>query len=210
MSVIAEVLIAFVMVGLVSTLTAVLVLRMLYRRVRRNRALAAAALRTRAGLSAGPRRQVLKLRLRLGEVLASAQAASDLAERGDGPRGELAPLLRRIRNEAASLNAQLQLLESERDARALAEAAVDATSRVDQLAAMVRRLRSAVSAGLGDLSNDALDSLRTDVDREIEAVNVGVQELRILNAAASPHPAHPSSSSSSSSSVHHLHRGTTE
>lgn len=206
MSVIAEVLIAFVIVGLVSTLTAVLVLRMLYRRIRRNRALSAAALRTRAGLSAGPRRQVLKLRLRLGDVLASAQAASELAARGDGPRGELVPLLKRIRNEAAILNAQLRLLESERDARVLAEAIVDATSRVDQLAAMVRRLRLAVSAGLGDLSNDALDALRADVDREIEAVNVGVQELRVLNDTDSDHPSQPSSSSS----MHHLHRGNTE
>jgi hypothetical protein len=46
---------------------------------------------------------------------------------------------------------------------------------------LVRRLRSAVADNLGEISDDELARLRYDVDREVTALNAGLQELHALN-----------------------------
>ncbi|MFC5930403.1 hypothetical protein D6T64_18560 [Cryobacterium melibiosiphilum] len=204
-SVLAEILIALAVTGLVSTVTVVLITRMLYRRIRRNSALSSAALRTRARVSTGPRRKVLKLRVRLRETLDSAQAAYTLAARSDGPKGELPQLFRRIHRQGLVLESQLKLMESEHDARALANSIADATRQVDQVAGMVGRLRSSVTAGLNDLGGDTLDSLHAEVDREVAALDAGVQELRLLNGADDLYPPHPLGSRPTS--LDHQNRG---
>jgi hypothetical protein len=155
--------------------------RALYRRLRRNRALAGTALRTRAGFSRGPQRKILFLRVRLAEALDSGRAAVDLAGRSEGPRGELPRLFRRIQEECMALDLQLRLLQSETDAAVLAEELPAARHRVDQVAGLVRRLRSAVASGLAGSTDDTLTTLLTDVDREVAALHAGVQELRRLN-----------------------------
>jgi len=165
----------------VSIATVLLILRAVVKRLRRSRALAGAALRTRARFSSGPRGKVLRLRVRLGETLASGQAAVDLAVRGDGPRGDLPELFRRIEHEGAALDLQLQLMESETDSAVLAEELSTAGRRVEQVAGLVRRLRSAVASGLEGLTDDTFTTLRSDVDREVAALHAGVQELRTLN-----------------------------
>ena len=164
--------IIFVVIG-----TFAFVVRMAYKRIRRSRAL----LRARARFSWGRQHEVLKLRLRLKENLDSGQAAVDLALRSGGPRGELTRLFRRIRSEGATLESQLQLMASECDSVVLAEGIRVAGRRVDQVAGLVRRLRTAVAAGLGDLTDDTLATLRSEVDREVAALHAGVQELRALN-----------------------------
>lgn len=181
-SVFAEVLITLAVIVLVFVVTAVLIVRMLFKRMRRSRALSSGVLRTRARFSTGPQRKVLKLRVRLAETLDSAQAAITLAMRSGGPRGELPQLFRRIHSEGLALESQLRLMESEYDSATLAEAIPVATHRVDEVAGMVSRLRSAVAAGLGTLSDDTLSALRSEVDREVVALNAGVQELRSLRA----------------------------
>lgn len=158
----------------------VLAVRAFYRRVRRNLALNGAPLRMRARLSHGPQREVLKLRVRLNETLDSGQAAMNLAARSDGPRGELPRLFRRLKTESAALESQLRLLESENDGAVLAESLTTARSRVDEVTALVRRLRAAVASGLGNISDDSLIALRSDVDREVTAVRAGMQELHEL------------------------------
>lgn len=167
-------------VGICSIVTVVLVLRALYRRIRRSRAVNGTVLRTRANLSWGPQRKVLALRVRLDDALASGQAAVGLAGRGDGPRGELPRLFRRIQTESVTLDAQLRLLESETDAAVLAAELPRANGRVDQVVGLVRRLRSAVGAGLGGLSEETLTTLQADVDREVAALHAGMQELQDL------------------------------
>jgi len=157
------------------------VARMLYKRVRRSRVVAGAALRTRAALSRGPQREVVGLRIRLRDTLGSGQAAVDLALGSDGPRGELPRLFRRITEEGAALDAQLQLLTSETDAVVLAEELPLARRRVDDVAGLVRRLRATVAGGRGDLTDDVLLALRSEVDREVEALDAGVRELHALN-----------------------------
>ncbi|MDQ0894106.1 hypothetical protein [Agromyces ramosus] len=159
----------------------VLIGRALYRRLRRNRALAGTALRTRAGFSRGPQRKVLFLRVRLAETLDSGQAAVELAGHSEGPRGELPRLFRRIQEESVALDLQLRLLESETDSAVLAAELPAAGRRVDQVAALVRRLRSAVASGLAGSTDDSLTTLHSDVDREVAALHAGVQELHRLN-----------------------------
>ena len=155
--------------------------RRLYRRIRRSRRLTGAVLRSRTILSRGPQHEVLKLQLRLKESLDSGQAAVDLARSSQGPLGELPRLFRRIQGESVTLQSQLRLLTSEADPVVLAEALSVAGRRVDQVAGLVRRLRSAVAAGLGELTDDTLTALRSEVDREVAALRAGVDELRSLN-----------------------------
>lgn len=212
-SVLAEVLIVLAVIGLVSTVTVVLIMRMLYRRIRRSSALASAALRNRARVTTGPRRKVLKLRVRLRETLDSAQAAHDLSARTEGPKGELPQLFRRIHRQGLVLESQLKLMESEHDAAELGRGIAEATRQVDQVAGMVGRLRSAVTVGLNDLGGDTLDSLHAEVDREVAALDAGVQELRLLNGADDLHPRYPipsrPNSLSDQGSLNNQSRGTT-
>lgn len=180
MTVLAGVLLALAAIVVVSVGVTVVVARMLYVRIRRSPALAGAALRTRASLSRGPHKEVLRLRIELRDTLERGQAAVDLALGTDGPRGELPRLFRGIRSEGAALDAQLLLMASETDPVALAEELPGARRRVNEVAVLVRRLRASVAAGRGDLTDDGLRALRSEVDREVIALNAGIQELHEL------------------------------
>jgi hypothetical protein len=169
---------AAIMVG--SIVITVLILRAMYRRVRRSPAVRGAVLRTRAGLSRGPQRKVLELRLQLKETLESGQAAVEIASRGEWPRGELPRLFRRIQNAGGVLDSQLRLMESETESAVLTEELPIVRQRVDEVTALVRRLRAAVVSGLSGPTDDALAALRADVDREVTALQAGLQELHAL------------------------------
>jgi hypothetical protein len=169
-----------VIIGIGSLVALAFVIRAIYRRIRYSRSVGGALLRTRARLSRGPQRQVLALRLQLQEMLDSGQAAADLAARS-GPRSELPRLFRRIRQEGAALDAQLRFLESETDTEVLAEEVPAAGRRVEQVALLVHRLRSAVAAGLTGLTDDTLTGLRSDMELEVAALHAGVEELHALN-----------------------------
>ncbi|UOQ90182.1 FUSC family protein [Agromyces endophyticus] len=208
MEVLLGILVAFLIMFVVSVTTIVLVVRAVYRRIRRSRTVADTTLRARAGFSRGPRRKVLALRVRLAETLDSGQAAIDLATgtaRPDGrsgraargrstghvapaasSHGELPRLFRRIREEGTALDLQLRLLESETDQAVLAAELPAATSRVDQLAGLVRRLRSAVASGLEGATDETLTDLQADLEREVAALAAGVDELRRLNRHDEP------------------------
>ena len=186
MDVLIWVLVSLLAMVAVSITVVVLVVRAVVKRVRHSRALAAATLRTRARFSPGPNGKVLKLRVRLDEALASGRAAVDLAARGQGPRGELPELLRRIEHEGAALDLQLRLMESEIDSAVLSAELSAAGHRVEQVAALVGRLRSAVAAGLAGVTDDTLTTLNSDVDNEVAALHAGVEELRSLNRRDGP------------------------
>jgi hypothetical protein len=173
---------AFALIVLASIVTVVLIARALYKRIRRSTMLGGAVLRTRAAMSWGAQHEVLQLRIRLNDALDSGQAAIDLAARSDGPRGELPRLFRRIRAEAATLDTELRFLESETDPAALNQWLPVLRDRVDQVIALVRRMRSAVAAGLSGLSDENLAVLRADMDREVDALHAGMQELHTLNS----------------------------
>ena len=186
MDVLIWVLVSLLAMVAVSITVVVLVVRAVVKRVRHSRALAAATLRTRARFSPGPNGKVLRLRVRLDEALASGRAAVDLAARGDGPRGELPELFRRIEHEGAALDLQLRLMESEIDSAVLSAELSSAGQRVEQVTALVGRLRSAVAAGLAGVTDDTLTTLHSDVDREVAALRAGVEELRTLNQRDQP------------------------
>ena len=191
MSVLAEVLIALAAIMVVSTVTVVVIARVLYRRIRRSRAVNGAVLRVRTRVSFGPQHEILRLRLRLVESLASGQAAVDLAVASGGPRGELQRLMGRLQSEGTRVESQLLLLATERDPVVLAETLPVAGRRVDQITELVRRVRSVVAAGLGVRTDDTLTTLGADVDREIAAVNAGVAELHsltLLDGLPAPEP----------------------
>jgi hypothetical protein len=177
----AWVLIAFGSTVVAANVVVVLVVRSMFKRIRRNRAINGAALRVRSQLNWGPRREVLKLRVQLKETLGSGQAALDLVVHSDGLRGELPRLFRRLESEGHALDAQLRLLETENDQAVLAEMLPTLRHRVDHVAYIVRRMRSAVGSVLGGNSDDSLTALRSEIDREITAVRAGVQELHELN-----------------------------
>ena len=183
MEVLLWIFVAFLAMVALSITIVVLVVRAVVRRIRRSRALAGRALRTRAKFTTGPRGQVLRLRVRLADALESGRAAVELAGQGAGPRGELDRLHARIRHEGESLDRQLQFMESETDPGVLAHDLPVAEGRVDQVVGLVRRVRSAVGAQLDGLTDDSLAALRADVDREVTALHAGVEELRSLNAA---------------------------
>jgi hypothetical protein len=180
-SLLGWVLIALASTSLVVFVSFFVLVRVLYKRIRRNRALSGAVLRSRSRLSWGPQHEVLKLQVRLKDSLDSGQAAVDLARQSEGPLGELPRLFRRIQSEGVTLQSQLRLLTSEKDPVVLAEAMPAAGRRVDQVTGLVRRLRSAVAAGLGDLSDDSLTTLHSEVEHEVAALRAGVAELRTLN-----------------------------
>ncbi|MFF1634192.1 hypothetical protein [Leifsonia sp. NPDC058248] len=189
MMVLGWIAITFAVVMLAIAVTVVVIARRIYLRIRRSRPLAGAVLRTRARFSYGPQQRVLRLRVRLQETLDSGQAAIDLAVRSEGPKGELPRLFRRIQTEGIALESQLRLMESERDSAVLAAELPVVTRRVDELTGLVRRLRSAVASGLGELSDDTLSALHSDVDREVAALHAGMQELHALNGTdGSPEP----------------------
>jgi hypothetical protein len=153
----------------------------LYRRIRRSRGLSRTVLRARVQVSSGPQRRIRRLRLQLRDTLDSAQAAVDMLRVSEGPRGELPRLGVRIQKEGAALDAQLRLMESEIDPAVLADEIPTAVQSVDLLTGSVRRLRSAVKAGLGGLTEGNLASLRSEVDREVAAIDAGIQQLHLLN-----------------------------
>jgi hypothetical protein len=182
MSVIAGVLLSLLVIALLGILIGVLIVRAVYRSIRRNRTINGAVLRTRTAFTWGPQQQVLRLRMRLNDSLESGRAAVELTLRSDGLRGELVRLFKRIQAEGSTLESQLRLLQSETDTAALTAELPVVRGRVEQVEGLVRRLRSAVSSGLGAPSDDALDALRADVDREVAAIHAGIQELHTLNS----------------------------
>jgi hypothetical protein len=180
-SLFAEIMLALAGVVTVSTVSVVVIARVLYNKVRRNRSINTSALRARAMLSVGRQHSVRTLRMRLAETLSSGQAALDVARSTGSNLGELRRLFDRIRADGAALDAQLVLLLSERDTAVLSESLPIADRRVDQVSGLVRRLRSAVAAGIGDATDDSLARLTNDLDREITALDAGMRELHTLN-----------------------------
>lgn len=170
-----------VLLSICVMVTIVLILRSVYRRIRNNRSVGGAALRARARVSRGPQRTVLTLRVRLDASLRSGQAAIDLSAGGSGPRGELPRLFRRLSEEAATLDLQLRLMESETDAATLTSELPAASRRVEQVEGLVRGVRTAVASGLSGTTDDALSALGSDVEREVAALYAGIQELQALN-----------------------------
>jgi cob(I)alamin adenosyltransferase len=165
----------------VTTGAAVVAVTVAVRRVRRSPAVAAASLRMHLLTESGPRRDVVRLRLELLRAVDGGRAAIGAADPRTGLPGEAPALLRRIQREAATVDQHLRLLQGEDDDRTLRAALPALRRRVTELVEMVRRLRSAVAAGLEAASHGAVAELSADVEREVAALRAGRERLRAVD-----------------------------
>jgi hypothetical protein len=153
-------------------------------RLLRRRLQASTAVRTVQAWAAppGPRRRLARLRRELAAAMAATPQALAVVRAAGGPVGELPLLARRLERLGATLDAELRLLATEPDPAELASMLPTAESRVADLARVARRIRRAASAGLGAGTAAELAPLEAEVEREITALDAGVD--RLLGLAA--------------------------
>lgn len=132
-------------------------------------------------LPPGLRRQAVRWRLRVQSALLRARQAVQLARADDKQlAGDLASLLQRAERLAAPLDRQLQLLQAEPDLVVARTALRSAGLRVQQLETAADQIRRAATAALEGLMVGELEELKTDAERELTALQAGVQELASL------------------------------
>jgi len=177
MTTLLEVLAALAAICALSVGLTVAVVWAIARRIRRSRAINDGLLRVRLGVSIGPRRTVLALRLHLRRSLDSGRSALRSMSRG----GEIPRLFHRIEVEASALDARLRLLESEPDSRAVAAAIPGLERDTARVAAMIRTLRASIASEFDDPAGVALVDLQSDIEREVAALTAGADALRTLH-----------------------------
>ena len=142
----------------------------------------------------GPRREVLKLRLRLQRALYRARRAVATSAQEGRPVGDLAGLLERAERAAAIIDQDLRILGPDDDRVTLRERLGVARSRVDEFEQVTSRLAETASLALGGEVDGTLDELRSDADRELVALRAGVESLDRIGAGdAIRLPTEPSS-----------------
>jgi hypothetical protein len=121
----------------------------------------------------GARRQVACLRR---DLSAAAHAT--------GAVGELPLLVRRLGRVAGTLDAELRLLAAEPDPAELARVLPAARARVAEVSRVALTIRRAASAGLGAETAAEIAPLQAQVEREVLALDAGVDRLLALAAGA--------------------------
>lgn len=171
----AVVLLAAVVVGVVA-----------YRRLRRDsRVLPLLLLWRLETAPPGPRRDALRLRLRLQRALLRSRRAVAASTGGGRVAGDLAGLLERTERAAAAIDRDLAV--GPPDERGLRREWFDrASDRVDDLEAIAGRLAETASTSLDAEADMGLDDLRTDADRELAALKAGVEALDGLRRSNHP------------------------
>jgi hypothetical protein len=149
--------------------------RRLRRRVRTVQALAAPP---------GPRRQVARLRRELCAAAHATGEAVAVVRSAGGTVGDLPQLVRRLDRVAGTLDAELRLLAGEPDQAELARLLPAASARVADVTRVARGIRRAASAGLGAATAVELRPLQVEVEREVAALDAGVDRLLALAAGA--------------------------
>jgi hypothetical protein len=143
----------------------------LRRRVRTVQALAAPP---------GPRRQVACLRRDLSAAAHATGEAVAVVRAAGGAVGDLPQLARRLSRVARTLDAELRLLAGEPDRAELARVLPAARARVADVARVALAIRRAASAGLGAGTAAELAPLEAEVEREVLALDAGVDRLLAL------------------------------
>jgi hypothetical protein len=127
-------------------------------------------------LPPGRGRQVAGLRLDLRAGVVQTRRVLDDAVRHDCSLGELPRLFRRVERLAASVDAELRLLEGRAD---VAEWQLRAAEqRAGELVAMAAKIRQGASAVRADLTSDLFGSLHREVELEVSAVRAGAAVVR--------------------------------
>ncbi|MBI4320694.1 MAG: hypothetical protein HY675_19560 [Chloroflexi bacterium] len=128
----------------------------------------------------GLQRDVAQLRVQLSKEMLGTKRALSTLNASPATKGELGILVRRLERVANALDAQLRLLRGEPSDELLHELLRPARARVDELASASRRIRKVALAVLGGETDDSLRQITADVDREVLALQAGVDELRAL------------------------------
>lgn len=185
---------------LVIILIAAIVGLVLYRRARRDGRWSPLMLAVRLETTPpGPRREILKLRLRLQRALYRARRAVARSAKEGRPVGDLAGLLERAERAAAVIDEDLQILGPDDDRRTIRERLGVARSRIEEFEQVTSRLAETASLAVGGEVDGTLSDLRTDADRELVALRAGVESLdRIGSGDELRIPARPSSAEAGS------------
>jgi hypothetical protein len=132
----------------------------------------------------GARRQVACLRRDLQVAAHATGEAVAVVRAAGGTVGDLPQLARRLARMAATLDAELRLLAGEPDPAELARVLPAARARVAEVARVALTIRRAASAGLGAATAAELAPLEAEVEREVLALDAGVDRLLALAAGS--------------------------
>jgi hypothetical protein len=132
----------------------------------------------------GPRRQVACLRRDLSAAAHATGEAIALVKAAGGAVGDLPALARRLGRVTGTLDAELRLLAAEPDPAELARVLPAARARVADATRVALAIRRAATAGLGAVSAAELAPLQAQVEREVLALDVGVDRLLALASGA--------------------------
>ena len=132
----------------------------------------------------GARRQVACLRRDLQAAATATGQAVAVVKTAGGAVGDLPQLARRLGRVAATLDAELRLLAGEPDQAELARVLPSARARVADVARVALVIRRAASAGLGAETAAEIAPLEAEVEREVLALDAGVDRLLALASGA--------------------------
>lgn len=160
-------------------LAAILLGRAAYRRIRRDPRWDRTALLMQEKTSApGPKRAVAQLRRRLHESMTSARQAIVVLEAHGAVQGELASLVRRLDQIAATVDAQLRLMQSEPNPAMLRQLLLPVRDRVMEIEDLVQQIRMAAYAAINGDTEGTVAALTRDVEHEVAALQAGLSTLR--------------------------------
>jgi hypothetical protein len=128
----------------------------------------------------GARRQVACLRRDLSAAAHATGEAVALVKAAGGTVGDLPRLARRLGRVVATLDAELRLLAAEPDQAELARVLPAARARVSDVTRVALTIRRAASAGLGAETAAGIAPLAAEVEREVLALDAGVDRLLAL------------------------------
>jgi hypothetical protein len=128
----------------------------------------------------GARRQVACLRRDLNLAAHATGEAVAVVRAAGGSVGDLPRLARRLARVAVTLDAELRLLAGEPDPAELARVLPAARARVADVARVALTIRRAASAGLGAETAAEIAPLQAEVEREVLALDAGVDRLLAL------------------------------
>jgi hypothetical protein len=132
----------------------------------------------------GARRQVACLRRDLQVAANATGEAVAVVRAAGGTVGDLPQLARRLGRMASTLDAELRLLAGEPDPAELARVLPAARARVADVTRVALTIRRAASAGLGAATAAELAPLEAEVEREVLALDAGVDRLLALAAGS--------------------------
>ena len=135
-------------------------------------------LTVRARLFPGTARRVAAAQLQLHTGLDQTRRMLGEASRRNCPLGDLPGLFRRIEQLAASVDADLRMLDGDRDTLQRARLA-DALRRGEELTSMAAAIRRTVSGVHADMQLDGFGLLQRDLDIELRALRAGSGAVRI-------------------------------